>query len=57
MRSDAPKVKQLVIFLLLLLPAADEPCLIEVGRHCPLPGRGGRWTSLDASFARCFAIF
>ena len=19
--------------------------------------RGGRWTSLDASFARCFAIF
>ena len=20
-------------------------------------GRGGRWTSLDASFARCFAIF
>ena len=22
-----------------------------------LMGRGGRWTSLDASFARCFAIF
>ena len=45
MRSDAPKVKQLVIFLLLFLPAADEPCLIEAGRHCPLPGcLQGDWT-------------
>ena len=25
--------------------------------HWGPPGRGGRWTSLDASFARCFAIF
>ena len=24
---------------------------------CSPKGRGGRWTSLDASFARCFAIF
>ena len=25
--------------------------------HHPPTARGGRWTSLDASFARCFAIF
>ena len=29
------------------------PCITK----CPSRCRGGRWTSLDASFARCFAIF
>ena len=33
--------------------APTEPTLCLVG----LLPRGGRWTSLDASFARCFAIF
>ena len=29
----------------------------EKGILLPFYTRGGRWTSLDASFARCFAIF
>ena len=28
--------------------------LVVLGQY---GARGGRWTSLDASFARCFAIF
>ena len=33
------------------------PIFIFVLKSDKLRSRGGRWTSLDASFARCFAIF
>ena len=44
--------KLLLVFLLRLLCPPFPGCKIK-----PVVGRGGRWTSLDASFARCFAIF
>ena len=35
-----------------------ENAKIQINTLSPYIGfRGGRWTSLDASFARCFAIF
>ena len=34
----------------------SSPFKHHQGHNGPM-GRGGRWTSLDASFARCFAIF
>ena len=39
------------------ITAGAEPLLVDSFEILGWPGRGGRWTSLDASFARCFAIF
>ena len=49
-------VKKMMITLTMIIMAVmDKDGNIAKGTTDP--SRGGRWTSLDASFARCFAIF
>ena len=51
----------MTMMMVCLLPKKDwlsiKAGIILEGSELLYPTRGGRWTSLDASFARCFAIF